>query len=82
MVVAVVTGDAAPPKAVLAQVVVVAALTLVAETHERFAVTTLALHRMEHCKGRERAENGEGQLIVCRDKAGRRKCTKKGSRSV
>ena len=50
MVVAMVTGGPPPPEAVLAQLIVTASLTLVAEPHKRLAVTSLTLHRMKYCK--------------------------------
>ena len=46
MVVLMVAGRAAAPEAVLTQVVVVAALTLVAEAGEGLAATCLTRHRM------------------------------------
>lgn len=43
MVIAMVTGDTAPPEAVLTQVVVIATLAFVTKTHERLAVTSFTL---------------------------------------
>ncbi len=48
MLVGVVSGHASAPEAVLTQVVVVAALTLVPEPHERLAVAALTLDRVQH----------------------------------
>lgn len=54
MVVAMVTGGAAPPEAVLAQLVVTAALTLVTESHKGFPITSLTLHRMKHWNAQQK----------------------------
>lgn len=54
MVVAMVTGGAAPPEAVLAQLVVTAPLTLVTESHKGLPVTSLTLHRMKHWNAQQK----------------------------
>ena len=46
--VAVVAGSSTVPEALLTQLVVVAALTLVAKPRERLAPTRLTLHRVLH----------------------------------
>jgi len=53
VVVAMVTGRSTSPETLLAEVVVIATLAFVAESHESFSSATITLDRMKHLNGEE-----------------------------
>jgi len=53
VVVAMVTGCSTSPETLLTEVVVIATLAFVAESHESFSSATITLDRMKHLNGEE-----------------------------